>query len=179
MNNLFQKFFLIALVSCVSFLTKAQGFEPGEGFKQVNFGVGVSTRGIPVYAGMDFGVSEHITIGPRISYRRYSDDFRSAFGNFDIDYSIINLSFRGDYHFGGHLEGVPEELDLYGGLSLGYTIWNNDYDGTNDFDGFESSQVYLALQGGARWYFNENWAVNAELSGGSLSGLEIGASYRF
>lgn len=174
MNNTLKKVFLIVLVSGISFMTKAQGFGPEPGFKQVNFGVGVSTWGVPIYAGMDFGITDKITIGPRISYRRYGDNF----GVNDFHYSIFNISFRGDYHFGNHIDGIPEQLDLYGGLSLGYTIWSDNYDGPFDND-LEESRAFIALQGGARWYFNENWGANAEVSGGSLSGLEIGLSYRF
>src|SRR5690606_32543211 len=161
MNNLIKRAFLLVLISGFSYVTQAQGFEPGDGFKQVNFGVGVSTWGVPIYAGMDFGVSDKITIGPRVSYRRYG--FRGYNNNYH--YSILNLSFRGDYHFSGHLVDLPEELDLYGGLSLGYSIWGDDYDGPGDFN-TESSRVYLAVQGGARWYFNRSWAVNVEASGG-------------
>lgn len=174
MNNLLKKAFLLVLISGFSYVTQAQGFQPGEGFKQVNFGVGVSTWGVPIYAGMDFGVSDKITIGPRISYRSYGEDF----GPYDFNYSIFNLSFRGDYHFSGHLVDIPEELDLYGGLSLGYSIWSDNYDGPGDHD-LESSRVYLALQAGVRYYFSPNWAANLEVSGGSISGLEIGVSYRF
>lgn len=177
MNNALKKVFLIVLVSGISFMTKAQGFEPEPGFKQVNFGVGVSTWGVPVYAGMDFGVGNRITIGPRISYRRYGDNYRFGGTRYSYHYTIVNLSFRGDYHYGSHIDGLPEQLDLYGGLSLGYSIWGNDFDG--DDSGLEDSRVYLALQAGARWYFNKNWAGNLELSGGSMTGLEIGLSYRF
>lgn len=178
MNNLLKKAFLLVLISGFGYFTQAQGFEPGNGFKQVNFGVGVSTWGVPVYAGMDFGVSDKITIGPRVSYRRYGENYNFGGTRYSYHYSIFNLSFRGDYHFSGHLVDIPEELDLYGGLSLGYSIWGNNFDGQGDFNG-ESSQVYLAIQAGARWYFHNNWGVNVEASGGSLSGLDIGLSYRF
>lgn len=178
MNNLLKKaFFLIALISGISLSTRAQGFEIEPGFKQVNFGFGVSTWGVPIYGGMDFGVSDKITIGPRISYRRYGDNFHALGTRYSYHYNIFNLSFRGDYHFGSHISGLPEQLDLYGGLSLGYSIFTNDYDGPDD--GLEDSRAYVALQAGGRWYFTENWAANAELSGGSLSGLEIGLSYMF
>lgn len=180
MDSIFKKFLLLALLSGVSFFSKAQGFEPGPGLKQINFGVGASTYGVPVYVGMDFGITDKITIGPRISYRSYSDRYGGFFGttSYKVRYSITNLSFRGDYHFGPHISGLPGELDLYGGLSLGYTIWSDNYSGTDDFD-LKSSQAYIAVQAGARWYFHPNWAANAELSGGSLSGLEVGLSYKF
>lgn len=181
MNNLFKRAFLVALVSCISFFAKAQGFEPGQGFKQVNFGLGISNWGVPIYAGMDFGVSDQITIGPRISYR---------FGNtnnhhfYDEDRSSFDLAFRGDYHFAGLISGLPEQLDLYGGLSLGISIRSYDYDygpayNDGELDGSDVDPL-VAFQAGGRWYFNRNWAANAELSGGTTyGGLEIGLSYMF
>ncbi|ELR73253.1 hypothetical protein C900_04764 [Fulvivirga imtechensis AK7] len=178
MNRVLRKLFLLVVVSGVSYVTNAQGFEPTQGFKQINFGVGVSNWGVPVYAGMDFGIADKITIGPRISYRSYSKRYSFFTGGYDIDYTIFNLSFRGDYHYGAHISGLPDQLDLYGGLSLGYSVWSHDYDGPGD-PSFEDSDVYIALQAGARWYFNQNWGANAELTGGTLSGLEIGLSYRF
>lgn len=172
MNNLFRKTFLVAtLVLSVSFLSNAQGFEPGAGFTQANFGVGASTWGVPIYAGMDFGISDKITIGPRVSYRRYNYGYWSSTRYHS---SIFNISFRGDYHYGAHIPNLPDQLDLYGGLSLGYSVWSDNYDYFKNHDG-----LYITLQAGARWYFNNNWGANAELSTGSFSGLEIGLSYRF
>ena len=170
MNQL-KKFLLIALISGISFFSNAQGFELDPGFKQVNFGLGVSTWGIPIYAGMDFGITDKISIGPRISYRSYN------YGSYlldDYNTSIFNLGFRGDYHYGSHIRPLPDQLDLYGGLTLGYSIWSNTYSFHSNYDG-----LYVNIQAGGRWYFNESWAANAELSSGSFSGLEIGLSYMF
>lgn len=175
MNRILKKIFVVVLLSGVSFAANSQGFEPGPGFKQINFGVGASSWGIPVYVGMDFGISDKITLGPRISYRSYSRNYAFIGG---VTYSIFNLSFRGDYHYGSHIPGLPEQLDLYGGLSLGYSVWSDNYSGA-DSGNLESSGAFLAVQAGARWYFHENWGANAEVSGGTLSGLEVGLSYRF
>ena len=174
MNKLFKKVFLMAtLVAGVSFMSKAQGFEPGAGFTQANFGIGASTWGVPIYAGMDFGVSDKITIGPRVSYRRYNYGYYGL-NSRDYHSSIFNISFRGDYHYGAHIPALPDQLDLYGGLSLGYSVWSDKYDWYKSRDG-----LFLTLQAGARWYFTENWGANAEVSTGSFTGLEIGLSYRF
>ncbi|MBW3546466.1 MAG: porin family protein [Bacteroidetes bacterium] len=173
MNNFIKRIFLLTLMSGCSCFAFGQGFQPGDGFKQINFGVGVSTWGVPIYVGMDFGVSNYITIGPRLSYRSHSE----GFGGNDFDYTIFNLGFRGDYHYGSHIFDLPSQLDLYGGATLGYSVWSADFDNVTGYNS-EDSRVYLALQAGARWYFNDRWAVNAELSGGSLSGLDIGLSYK-
>ena len=87
------------------------------------------------------------------------------------------LGRGGDYHYGGHISGLPSELDLYGGLSAGYAIYSDNYD--NDFDDIEESRPTFIAQAGARWYFHPNWAANAEVSTGWLTGLEVGLSYKF
>lgn len=165
---------MVILLLGVGHLTMAQGFEPVKGFKQINLGVGVSSWGVPVYAGFDYGVTEKITVGGRVSYRSYDVGW---FGQ-NFQYSIINIGFRGDYHFGAHILDFPPELDLYGGLTLGYSAWKQDFDDITGYSA-ESSRAYLALQAGGRWYFNEKWGANIEFAGGSFTGLEIGASYRF
>ncbi|UII28204.1 hypothetical protein LVD15_07200 [Fulvivirga maritima] len=180
MKKVLKSTILIALVFFgFNLKTNAQGFEPGYGFKQVNFGVGFSNWGVPVYAGMDFGVSDKITIGPRISYRRHGDDFGYLGRGYDYHYNIFNIGFRGDYHYGPHIDGLPDALDLYGGLTVGATIWSDDYDGPYD-NNFEDSGALIKVQAGARWYFARQWAANAELySGNRLSGLDFGLSYSF
>lgn len=178
MKSISRKLLLLTLFVGMSFYTNAQGFEPGAGMTQLNFGIGVSGWGVPVYLGMDFGIADKVTIGPQISHRTYKENY-GWFGNaYKVRYSITNLSFRGDYHYGGHIDALPSELDLYGGLSLGYTIWTDNYDGSDNLD-LRSSGVYLGIQAGARWYFHPNWAANAEVSGSSLSGLTVGLSYKF
>lgn len=178
MDSILKKCLLLALLSGVGFFAKAQGFGPDPGMKQINFGLGASAYGVPVYFGMDFGITDKITIGPRISYRSYSDRYRYIANSYKVRYSVTNISFRGDYHFGNHIDGLPGELDLYGGLSVGYTIWSDNYSGNDDFD-LEESRAFIGIQAGARWYFHPNWAANAEVSGSSLSGLEVGLSYKF
>ena len=149
----------------------SQGFYPGKGMMQLDAGLGVSVWGVPVYVGMDFGVADQITIGPRVSYRSYNYG-----GFFDYGSNIINVTFRGDYHYSYHIDALPKELDLYGGLSAGYSIWSNKND-VIDPDGNSRAIVYV--QAGARWYFSKAFAVNVEALGGNLSGLEVGISYRF
>ncbi|MBL3654598.1 hypothetical protein [Fulvivirga sediminis] len=179
MKKVLRSTILIALVFFgFNLKTNAQGFEPGQGFRQVNFGLGFSDWGVPVYAGMDFGVSDKVTIGPRVSYRRRGEDFWVGGRRYDYHYNIFNIGFRGDYHYGGHISGLPQELDLYGGLTLGATIWGDNYDGPgNDL---EDSGALVKVQAGGRWYFSKQWAANAELySGNRFSGLDFGLSYSF
>jgi outer membrane immunogenic protein len=44
----------------------------GENGKQLNFGTGLSSFGLPLYVGMDFGVHPDITAGLNFSFRQQS-----------------------------------------------------------------------------------------------------------
>jgi len=179
MKNLtfFKKSLILLAVIFAStiFSSKAQGFEPYPGMTQLNFGIGTPSWGFPIYAGLDFGITDHITIGPRADVR--FGQYLSAYNR-----TIFNIGFRGDYHFGNHIDALPSELDLYGGVTGGYSIWSYNYDGVDP--DVEDSGVLFHFQAGGRWYFTDNWSGNAELTAGtfggvSVGGLTVGLSYLF
>lgn len=142
----------------------------GKGGKQVNFGTGFSSYGIPVYFGMDFGVHPDITVGFNASYRSYNEKWDGD----KYNHSVIGLFANGNYHFNTILN-IPQNWDFYAGLSLGYYIWNND----SGYAGSNTSGLGLDAQIGGRYYWS-NWGVNLEFGGGNAtSGGRIGLSYRF
>lgn len=200
MRTFTKSFFAVLALSLIGMAcVKAQGtgFAPAKGFKQVNFGIELEGYGLPVYAGMDFGVGENITIGPRIIFERQSD--KERFDMYGVDYTIktsstyIVPSFRGDYHFSGLINGITNKLDFYGGLTFGYAIWRyhqkfeyngndpdfEDYVNRNQEDPRTNSDAKIWAQVGGRYYFSDNWAVQLEFT--SLAGGDgaLGMTYRF
>ncbi|MTI21844.1 hypothetical protein E1176_12500 [Fulvivirga sp. RKSG066] len=169
--------FTLILFSCLAYTGKvnAQGFEPVDGFKQVNFGVGTSGWGVALWGGMDYGIANKVTIGPWVGLRTNSN------------YTAITVAFRGDYHYGGHIDGLPKELDLYGGLGMGYTnlaFDNTRFDGNGNLVRFSDNAGYFDvwLSAGGRWYFSPDWGVMLEFTGasrGNLAGALVGLSYKF
>lgn len=133
---------------------------PGKGGKQLNAGLGFSGWGVPVYAGMDFGVHQDITIGPKVSYRRHS--YRA--GGINWDQSLIVLGFNGNYHF-NTLFNMPSEWNFYAGLTAGYYIWSD-----NEYDSAPRSRMYLDAQIGGRYFFSDKFGVNLEFGGGAGTG---------
>lgn len=130
----------------------------GKGGKNVNFGTGFSSYGLPVYFGMDFGVHPDITVGFNVSYRFY-ENYKDPLG----------LSVNGNYHFNTLLE-IPRQWDLYAGLNLGFVVWMGD--GIDD----DYNPLGLDLQIGGRYYWSD-WGVNLEFGGGTaFSGGKIGLS---
>ena len=142
----------------------------GKGGKQLNAGVGFSNFGVPIYAGLDFGVHESVTIGPRLSYRTHNDNFSGI--KYKNNLSVIG--FNGNYHFNQLLE-LPGEWDLYAGLTIGYYIWNTE----TDYAGANASGVGLDAQVGARYFFSDNFGLNLEFGGGTGNGGSFGITYKF
>lgn len=159
--------FVVATLVCSS-ASFAQG-TLGKGNTQLNAGFGFSSWGVPIYAGLDIGVHESVTIGPRVSFRTYNQRILGT----RYSQNLIGISFNGNYHFNRLLE-LPSEWDLYAGLSLGYYIWSS-----GDFAGAESSGVGLDAQVGARYFFTDKFGLNLEFGGGYASGGGFGITYKF
>lgn len=65
---------LISVVFCSVFALKAQcPIEVGQ--MQINAGFGLSNYGVPVYAGLDYGLQPDITLGGEVSFRNYKENF--------------------------------------------------------------------------------------------------------
>lgn len=123
------------------------------GENQLNFGIGVNDRGIPLYVGLDFAFHDNWTAGPVV--RIISDD----------DDLILGALARVDYHW-NRLMNIPSDWDLYLGANLGL-LSGDDV----EFD--------LGLQLGGRWYWNDRWALNLEFGGGTGYGTSLGVSMKF
>lgn len=128
----------------------------GKGGQQLNFGLGFSDHGLPVYINYDFGVHPDITIAPQAQF------------NLDgFDYMILGA--KGDYHF-NTIMNIPQEWDFYAGVNLGFAV---DLDGNDNYHGLDGG-----LQVGGRWYWSDKWGMNLEFAGGRGYGGKFGLSYR-
>lgn len=169
-----QKIPVICLV-LLSTVTYALAQAPLEkGGKQLNAGFGFSNWGVPIYAGLDFGVHPDITIGPQVSFRSFSENYRDINGNkYSYSHTIFVIAFNGNYHFNTLLE-IPSEWDLYAGLTLGYYMWSSP----SGYLGDRSSGLGLDAQIGGRYFFSEKFGINLEFGGGTASGGKIGITYK-
>lgn len=164
------KKFLFAAILFFAGLTLQAQASLDKGATQLNAGVGFSTWGVPVYVGIDYGVTSDITVGGEFSYRSYS-----AYSGYRQ--SIIGISANGNYHF-NRILNLPSEFDLYAGVSLGYYIVssNDTYDGVKST---ASSGLGFSGQVGARYFFTNNFGLNLEFGGGNVSGGKFGITYKF
>jgi outer membrane immunogenic protein len=141
-----------------------------KGESQLNAGLGLSSWGVPVYIGLDYGVHPDISLGGELSYRSYSDKY----ANINYDHSVIGISGNGNYHFNRVLE-IPKKWDFYAGLNLGFYIWNSP----NDYQGSHSSGLGLGAQVGGRYFFSDKIGLNLEFGGGNaFSGGKLGLTFK-
>jgi len=138
------------------------------GKMQFNGGIGLSSWGLPIYAGLDYGFDKNISFGGELSFRSFSERISGE----RYSSSIIGISGNGNYHFGDML-GIDDLFDVYAGLNLGFYIWNT----SSNYLGSGSTGLGIGAQIGGRYYFKKNMAVNVELGGGNaFSGGKVGLS---
>lgn len=175
-----KKNILLALLifSLFSLTPDAQAqFNPySSSLKIFNAGVGISSWGIPIYASVEFPVVDNITVGAGLSYQSDSE----RFGNFKWSHKIFGISVIGNYHFNEVLD-IPDQFDVYGGLSLGYWNWSTKSNEANiNYGGSGNGGIGVGLQVGGRYLFTDNVGINLEFGGGSvLSAGRAGVSILF
>jgi hypothetical protein len=166
-----KKLSIILLLSAISLFTVKAQSQLSNGRVQLNSGVGFSGWGVPIYIGLDFGVSRDITLGFEGSFRNYRENYS------DIKYhsTIFGISGNGNYHFNRVLE-IPSNWDFYAGLNLGFYAWTSP----NDYPGEGNSGLGLGAQIGGRYFFNDRFGLNLEAGGGNaFSGGKFGITYVF
>lgn len=157
-----RKVLFIAAMFLTGFVASAQQ-SLGEGNLQINGGAGFSSFvGVPIYLGADYGVHQDVTAGVQVGFSRAKNPL---FG----EANAISVAVKGDYHFNRLLD-LPEQWDLYAGVSLGYR--------TEVF--VLPSGFAYGSQLGVRYFFNDKWGVNLQY-GGSFYGWgagQIGVTYK-
>lgn len=141
-----------------------------KGESQLNAGIGLSSWGVPLYIGIDYGVHPDITVGGEVSFRSYHDNY----ANVRYNHSVTGISGNGNYHFNRILE-IPSEWDFYAGLNLGFYIWNSP----DNYAGSNSSGLGLGGQVGGRYSFSDKIGLNLEFGGGNaFSGGKLGLTFK-
>lgn len=164
-----KKHFLVIILLISAGAVFAQG-PISQGQSQINAGVGLSSWGVPVYLGFDYGVHPDITLGAELSYRNYND----RWDKHKYDHSIVGFSGNANYHFNNVLS-IPSPWDFYAGLNLGFYSWNSP----KKYGGSHTSGLELGAQVGGRYYFNNKMGVNLEFGGGNaFSGGKIGLTIK-
>ena len=145
-------FAVILSLLVTSLWAQRDGVSPlAKGEKQLNFGLGFSNSGLPVYVSMDFAVHKDVTVTPVLNVR-IDDEFK------------FGALVKADYHW-NYLIGIPSDWDFYSGLRLGFLSGDDFYED-------------WGIQVGGRWYWSDKWGLNLELGGGTGFGTTFGLSMK-
>ena len=135
-------------------------FPLGKGSAQFNAGLGLSSKGLPIYAGFDIGLNRQFTVGGELGIRSFTENTYKQ--------NVFSISGNANFHFNKLLE-MSNSWDLYAGLSLGFNIWNSN----NVASG--TSGLGLSAQIGTRVKIANKLSLNLEFGGGNVfSGGKIG-----
>jgi hypothetical protein len=153
-----KKLSLLILLFVITLATISAQSSLEKGRKQLNAGVGFSGWGVPVYIGLDFGVSRDITLGLEASFRSYREDYNNSHYNS----AIYGFSGNGNYHFNRVLN-IPSNWDFYAGLNIGFYGWSSP----SGYPGSGNSGLGLGAQVGGRYFFTDRFGINLEFGGGN------------
>jgi len=161
----------------VSSLSFGQVYKKGV----TNLNAGVSIGGLaglygtsdfpPVSLGLQFGIHEKISVGGIVGYSSSSIDGSYWNGNNfvrgDWTWTYIFIDARGEYHF---VDVDVKDLDLYGGLTIGYNIASlSTPSGYVEYAGYGytgDSYLLYGFHAGARYMFSPKIGVFGELGYG-------------
>jgi len=168
------KIFLLLVLMVTLFVSRAHAqFEYGHAYfgvhsgptgvgaigDQVGFGQGIAL-GLDVEAGVG-----RVGLGGLVDYYSYRDDY--GYTKKFVDF-LIPIQY--------HIEVCNSRWDPFLGFFIGYLA--EDYYGKFADLGVGSSPK-VGLSGGARYFFNDNWAVQARLGAGfGYYLLALGIDYK-
>lgn len=172
--------FLAAVFMAI--VTYAQPFQQGTTAINAGIGLGTALGGVgkarpAVSLSLDHGKwavggPGVISIGGYVGNTGYK--YTSAGYSAKWNYFVVGA--RGAYHYNG-FEDVPN-LDVYGGVMLGYNIVKYSSDGNDQHlaDSYGSGLGFSGFLGG-RWFFSDKIGAYAELGYG-VSTLNVGVTFK-
>lgn len=163
-------------------IVQAQPFQEGTTMGNLGIGLGTGLGGLgkarpAISLSVDHGAwaiggPGVISIGGYIGNTGY----KYTSGGYTAKWNYFIIGARGAYHYNGF--EVPE-LDVYGGVMLGYNIASYSSSGSGaDYSGNYGSGLGFSGFVGGRWLFAEKLGAFAELGFG-VSNLTLGLTYKF
>ena len=151
-----------------------QALVGGDFAAHAGFGIGIF--GFPLLIGGDYMITDDIGVGAEFQYASWEQEYYSSFyGSSYVDWTATLFGIRGTYHLMNAFDIANPQLDMYGGILLGFAnAKRKDSDG--DF-GDESVPGFAFFAGG-RYMFNENIGIMGELGYGLVI-LKTGLTIKF
>ena len=171
---------LVLVVGLVSLGVNQASAQFAKNDNLLNIGIGVNSYysgGIPFGASFEVGVTDEISVGGSVDY--LSHNYGSVFGS-DWKFTAIYIGARGSYHFNELLNLSNENIDVYGGLTLGYRSfsWSDSAFGTGRVDIYGSG-MFLGIYAAGRYYFSEKVGAFLEVGAVGSTNAKLGVAFKF
>lgn len=162
----------LGLLMATSIETAAQ-YQAGDKLLNVGVGLGAFTSGKstlpPLSVSYEHGFTDKISAGGILGYSGSTFDG----GFYKVKYSYIMLGARGSYHF-----YLNDNIDAYGGVTLGYNIVSSKLDPDPGIPvATSSSGLLYGFHLGGRYYFTEKLGAFAELGYG-IAWITVGLAVK-
>ncbi len=166
--------FTMVAIFAISSFSFAQNGAFSNGDKLLNIGIGLNSYyngGSPLGASFEYGITDDISVGANIDY------LSTKYNGYK--FNAFYFGVRANYHFNELLEINNDQVDLYGGLSLGYRSfsWTDHFYESSLGKGYGSG-TYLGLIVGGKYYFSDNIGAFLELGAGGASNARIGVAFK-
>ena len=167
-------FFALCLFS---FNAQAQAHQTGDIFINAGIGLGTFTYGaVSLNSSIEYAITNEFSLGLALGYSGYNRN-RYYSSSYPLKISVFYLGPRATYHFAELLDISNDQIDLYGGVFLGYGIVSARYRGER-LSGYTGTSTFgYSVFGGMRYQFNPKVAAYGELGAG-VSILQLGASFK-
>lgn len=173
--------FIVLITFSVAQLS-AQESTFNKGDKVANFGLGLGSslysgfgyKSVvpPISASMEFCIVDNILEKGSVGVGGYLGFSSHKYSNYWKSSSFI-IGPRGSFHY-----ALVDKLDTYAGLIIGYNIYSSKWIGSGmELTDTSSGGLVSSEFVGARYYFSDSFAANAELGFG-ISWLTIGVSLK-
>jgi hypothetical protein len=147
--------------------------------------INAKSTSIPaIFGSYDYSLTDIFSLGLAGSYQSWKvsipayNDGTTAYGASSLNITRTNFALRPLFHFGKN-----EDLDMYAGLRLGYTMWSTKITSTDPIvigTGFgHGNAIAPAALFGLRYFFTKNIGANFEISLGAPYAVALGVNARF
>jgi hypothetical protein len=175
---------LTVVIVVTALLVSVSNAQSKKGESVITAGLGLGYPGAygsagmpPIFVAFDHAFAPNISGGGIVSYSTSS--YSWGVNDYKWSYSYIFVGARGAYHFADQIKDL-KNMDLYGGLTLGYHIVSAKFDGRDEhLVAYNAGGSYFGfgIFVGGRYYFSPKFAATAEL-GYDIGILKIGVSYK-
>ena len=173
MKNILKFLCVIVVVFCASSASAQGRYDKGDVLLNAGIGLGYYyAGGVPLLLSAEWAVNDAISVGPYFGYTSYRYRYLTNY-----NFSFIDFGVRGSYHFNELFEIRNEQVDVYGGVFLGYVVstYPREFKDYN-LDPYPG-KLRLGIHAGVRYFFTQSVAGYAELGAG-IAPLALGFSFK-